>query len=104
MTYDQPFYVAGPREGENVPRSVKGKSLSPAELKWRFPYARNGYLPPLEPRTGPKDTPAGVDIGGRQNSANVDELHRLQVYVIDLQNRLNKHIDASKRRAKQDRL
>ena len=74
--YSQPFYV-----GLNNPR---------------FPYARNGYLPPLllpEQETGPAPDQQWFE----------HRHEKIESLVLDLQNRLNKHIDSSRAR-KQDRL
>lgn len=74
MAYDQPFYVG----------------TSP-EMRRRFPHARNGWLPALELTDGPASIP-------RRRPDTAEEEHRDHVLLIDLENRLNKHIDASKRK------
>ena len=77
--YTMPFYVG----------------TSP-EMKRRFPYARNGYLPPLllpEQETEPAPDQQWFE----------HRHEKIESLVLDLQNRLNKHIDSSMAR-KQDRL
>jgi hypothetical protein len=74
MDYTQPFCVFG--------------------SKGMFPYARNGYLPALE-------LPPEASKSLQTSSYTYPEFQRLQMLVLDLQNRMNKHIDYTNR---QDRL
>lgn len=78
MTYSQPFNIRG--------------------SKGEFRGARHGYLPALEI--------ADIEIIDCQkplDQAKPEDIEKLRVYIIDLQTRLNRHIDASKR-ANEERL
>jgi len=76
---DQPFYVG------NNHRS-----------KVLFRYAKNGYLPALE-SPEEKQIDFSQSFGTVLNEIN-ERIHRNIVLMNDLQNRLNNHIDASKRK------
>ena len=77
---DKPMWVGG--------RGTNGK-LS----KGLFRYARNGYIPALE-------LPEQVNSAPERSVPFIPNDH-IVALVTDLQNRLNRHIDASK---KKDRL
>lgn len=74
----------------------------PVAWMWHRHYSQ--YFGDGDP--GPNEPAQGVSLGPQtpQPADPPGDLHRLQVYVTDLQNRLNQHIDRSKKKRGEDRL